>query len=75
MRLQPDLLVQSHLQSVSATIIALVFYGLHFPLVLAASAPSGLPTVHPVNGIGQIRRVYKPSLSLRYSLCLLHDQA
>ncbi|TMI31885.1 hypothetical protein E6H29_04020 [Candidatus Bathyarchaeota archaeon] len=45
MRLQPDLLVQSHLQSVSATIIALVFYGLHFPLVLAASAPSGLPTI------------------------------
>ncbi len=29
--------VQSHLQSVSATTIALVFYGLHFPLVLGAS--------------------------------------
>ena len=29
--------VQSHLQSVSATTLALVFYGLHFPLVLAAS--------------------------------------
>ena len=29
--------VQLHLQSVSATTIALVFYGLHFPLVLGAS--------------------------------------
>lgn len=29
--------VQSHLQSVSATTIALVFYGLHFPIVLGAS--------------------------------------